>query len=112
MKATPLPEILQQIAAITAMEPGQMSVIRQGPNGPYFNLQHRENGRNITEYIPTGQVALVERNIAAYQQFTRLVGEYADQVAEQSRDERRAGLKKKRKISRTPKSSGKRKSSI
>ena len=111
MKATPLPPILDQIAAITAMEPGHMSIIRHGPNGPYYNLQHRENGRNVTEYIPAGQVPVVERNIAAYQQFTRLVEEYAEQIAEQTRNERRAGLKKKRKTVRTPKSSGKPRSS-
>jgi hypothetical protein len=110
MKTTPLPGILRQIASITAMEPGHLSVIREGPNGPYYNLQHRENGRNVTEYVPSGQVAEVERNIAAYQEFTGLVEAYAGRIVEETRRQRHAGLKKKRGIPRASKSAGRRRS--
>lgn len=111
MKHAPSPDILRQIAAISAMEPGRLSVIRQGPKGPYYNLQHHENGRNHTEYIPADQVPEVERNTAAYRLFIKLVDQYAGEVIEQTRRQRKEGLKKKPPIRRSSKSSNKKNSS-
>jgi hypothetical protein len=46
-------ERIAQLAAITRMKHSHLSVIRTGPNGqPRHNLEHRENGRNVSEYIP------------------------------------------------------------
>ena len=89
-------DILDQIAAIDRMERGKLSVIRQGPSGSYFNLQRREGGRNMTEYVPADQVARAQENIDAHTRFQSLVGEYVDLIATQSRLERKAGAKKKR----------------
>ncbi len=89
-------DILGQIASIDRMEPGKLSVIRQGPSGPYFNLQRREAGRNVTEYVPADQVAQAQENIDAHNRFQSLVGEYVGLIAAQSRLERKAGLQKKR----------------
>lgn len=88
--------ILEQISTIQRMERGKLSVIRQGPSGPYFNLQHRESGRNVTEYVPAEQVAQVQENIESYNRFETLVNEYGDILTEQSRQERKSGVKKKR----------------
>ena len=101
MKHKPMPPRIKQIAAVTRMEPGKLSVIRTGPDGrPYYNLQHRENGRNVSEYIPRDQVAAVEQNIAAYQHFRALVDEHVAEIAEISRNERKSSVKKKRRITK------------
>lgn len=88
-------QILQQIAKIQRMEPGKLCVMRQGPNGPYYNLQCREDGKTLTRYVPPDQVELVARHTANYQQFQALVDQYARLIIEQTRAERAAGLKKR-----------------
>ena len=78
MKTIPLPERVAQMATITRMERGHISVIRTGPDGqPYHNLQHREDGRNVTEYIPREELPAVQENVAAYEHFMKLVDEHA-----------------------------------
>lgn len=89
-------DLLEQIAAIERMERGKLSVIRQGPGGPYFNLQRREGGRNVTEYVPAEEVAQAQENIDAHQRFEALMEEYASVISAQSRQERKDGGKKKR----------------
>ena len=88
-------QILQQIAQIQHMEPGKLCVMGQGPNGPYYNLQCREQGKTLTRYIPGDQVALVAQHTANYQAFQALVSQYAQLIIEQTRAARTAGLKKK-----------------
>ena len=40
-----------EMATITRMERDHLSVIRTGLDGqPYYDLQHRENGRNVTAF--------------------------------------------------------------
>jgi uncharacterized protein DUF6788 len=88
-------QILQQIGQIQRMEPGKLCVIRQGPNGPYYNLQCREQGKTLTRYVPPDQVEVLSQHTANYQKFQELVGQYAQLIIEQTRAERTAGLKKK-----------------
>ena len=88
-------QLLQQIAQIQRMEPGKLCVIRQGPNGPYYNLQCREHGKTLTRYVPPAQVEVLTQHTANYQKFQELVGQYAQIIIEQTRAERIAGLKKK-----------------
>ncbi len=95
LKSTPH-DILEQIAAIERMERGKLSVIRQGPGGSYFNLQRREGGRNVSEYVPAEQVAQAQENIDAHNRFQSLVQEYENLITTQSRQDRKAGAKKKR----------------
>lgn len=96
MKTKAIPERFKQLAAITRMERGHLAIIRTGPDGlPYYNLQHRENGRNVTEYIPRDQVTTVEENIAAYERFKSLIDEHVNEISEISRQERKADIKKK-----------------
>jgi hypothetical protein len=88
-------QILQQIAQIQHMEPGKLCVIRQGPNGPYYNLQCREHGKTVTQYVSADQVEVLTQHTANYQTFQALVSQYAQLIIEQTRVERTAGLKKK-----------------
>ncbi len=107
MKNNPTSERIAQLAAIIRMERGHLSVIRTGPDGqPYYNLQHRENGRNVTEYIPRDQVTTVEDNIAAYERFKTLIDEHVEEISQQSRQERKAGVKKKRQTTKPSTSPG------
>ncbi len=86
-------QILQQIAQIQRMEPGKLCVIRQGPNGPYYNLQCREQGKTLTRYIPADQVEALSEHTANYHKFQELVGQYAQLIIEQTRAERIQGTR-------------------
>jgi hypothetical protein len=87
--------LLQQIAQISRMEPGKLCVIRQGPHGPYYNLQCRQSGKTLTRYVPRAQAQLVAAHTANYERFQGLVAAYVALVANQTRAEREAGFKKK-----------------
>jgi hypothetical protein len=92
--ATPQ-SLLRQISQIQRMEPGKLCVIGQGPHGPYYNLQCREQGKTLSRYVPGDQSAQVAEHTANYRRFQNLVGQYADLVVAQTRAEREAGAKKK-----------------
>lgn len=87
--------ILQQIADIQSMERGKLSIIKEGASGPFYKLQARENGRNVTRYIPREQAPAVQEAIEGYQRFEVLAEEYARQVITHTRTVRTAGFKKK-----------------
>ncbi|MDP3850342.1 MAG: hypothetical protein Q8Q59_07560 [Luteolibacter sp.] len=111
MKTTEIPGRIRQLAAITRMERGHLAIIRTGPDGqPYYNLQHRENGRNITEYIPRDQVATVEENIAAYEKFKSLIDGHVNEISEKSRQERKSDIKQKPRTAKPSTSPGRKKS--
>ena len=95
MKHSDAAQILQQITQIQHMEPGKLCRMRQGPNGPYYNLQWREQGKAISRYVPGDQVEQVTQNTANYQAFHALVDQYAQLIIERTRAERTTGLKKK-----------------
>lgn len=97
MKQSTSPQsLLQQIAQIQRMEPGKLCVIRQGPKGPYYNLQCREHGQPHSQYVRAGELELVRLHTANYERFRQLVTQYAELIVEQTRAERAAGAKKKR----------------
>ena len=77
------------------MEPGKLCVMRQGPNGPYYNLQWREEGKAISRYVPSDQVEAVAQHTANYQTFQDLVSQYAQLIIERTRAEQAAAFKKK-----------------
>jgi hypothetical protein len=95
MNHTSPAQILHRIAQIQHMEPGKLCVMRQGPNGPYYNLQWRQDGKAISRYVPSDQVEAVAQNTANYEQFEVLVTQYAQLIIEQTRAERTGGFKKK-----------------
>jgi hypothetical protein len=87
--------VLNDIAQIQHMERGTLSVIRQGPDGPYYNHQCDEEGRNVSRYVPSSQVSQVKEAIESYHRFQELAQQYAQLVVEKTRAEREAGSKKK-----------------
>ena len=95
MKAQNPAHILQQIAHIQRMEPGKLCLMGHGPNGPYYNLQCREQGKTLTRYVPADQVEVVIQHTENYKKFEGLVAQYAQWIIEQTRAERTAGAKKK-----------------
>ena len=96
MNAKPTPEsILQDIAQIQRLDRGTLSVIRQGPEGPYYNHQCYEDGRNVSRYVPGEQLADLKDALAGYQRFRQLVDRYVELMVEKTRAERQAGSKKK-----------------
>jgi hypothetical protein len=92
-------QLLQQIAAIPAMERGKLSAYsfknRPGATGPYHKLQHWENGANKTRYIPAEQVPAVQAALEGYQHFHQLTEQYAQLVITETR-QNIAGSKKKK----------------
>ena len=88
-------QVLQQIAQIQRMEPGKLCVIGRGPNGPYYNLQCRENGQPVSRYVPADQVAAVTQNTENFKTFEGLVSHYAGMIIDRTRAERSASAKKK-----------------
>lgn len=87
--------LLEQILQIRRMEHGSLSVIRQGPNGPYYNLNSWENGTNQCRYIPQAKVPEVQQAIEGYQKFQQLTEQYAQGLVEQTRAQLGIGVKKK-----------------
>ena len=96
MKTQITPEsLLQELAQIQRLDRGTVSVIRQGPAGPYYNHQCYENGRNVSRYVPAEQVPELQAALADYQRFQHLVQHYVELRVEQTRAQRQAGSKKK-----------------
>jgi hypothetical protein len=106
MNTKPTPEsLLQQIAQIRRMERGTLSIIRQGPDGPYYNHQCYEKGRNVSRYVTSSQVAGLQEALEEHRRFQQLVEQYVQLMVERTRAERLAGAKKKtRPISSWPQS--------
>jgi len=87
--------ILQELAQIQHLDRGTVSVIRQGPAGPYHNHQCYEKGRNVSRYVPAEQVAELQAALADYQRFQQLIKQYVELMVEKTRAERLGGSKKK-----------------
>jgi hypothetical protein len=87
--------LIEQILQIKQMEHGSISTVRQGPNGPFFNLNSWENGGNCCRYLPQEKVPAVQLAIEGYQRYQQLTQEYARQVVEKTRAELGIGVKKK-----------------
>ena len=96
MKTKPDPKILlQEAAQIPHLERGKLSIIREGPTGPFFNHQCRQDGKNVSRYIPRDQAPSVQEAIDGYARFQTLIGQYVDQIVDQTRAEIAADSKKK-----------------
>ena len=87
--------LIEQILQIQRMEHGSLSIIRQGPNGAYYNLNSWENGKNCCRYLPQDKVPEVQRAIEGFQKYQQLTEQYAQQIIEQTRAELKIGVKKK-----------------
>jgi hypothetical protein len=103
MKSDPdLQSILRDMAQIQRMVKGSLHVIRQGPSGPYYNLQFVENGKHVSRYVPADQVGPLCQAIDGYHQFTRLADEYSQLVIQRTRSELEGAKKKTRPSSSSP----------
>ena len=87
--------LLEQILQIQCMEHGSLSIVGQGPNGPYYNLNSWENGKNQCRYLPQNKVPKVKQAIEGYHQYQQLTEQYAQQIIEQTRAQLDIGVKKK-----------------
>lgn len=96
METNPTAEsILQQIAQIQHLDRGTVSVLRQGPQGPYYNHQCYEKGRNVSRYVPQEQVPQLQAAIEGYHQVQDLMEQYVQLMVEKTRAQRASGVKKK-----------------
>jgi hypothetical protein len=81
--------LLQQIAAIPAMERGTLCPYsfkeRSGVSGPYHKLQHWQDGKNHTRYVSAQELPAVQAAVAGYALYRQLTGQYADLVVEETR---------------------------
>src|SRR5216684_6436493 len=93
-KATP-ESILQQITQIQRMDRGTVSILRQGPQGPYYNHQCYEDGRNVSRYVPPEQVPDLKEAIGGHHRVQELMAQYVQLMVDKTRAEREAGSKKK-----------------
>jgi hypothetical protein len=86
--------LIAQAAQIPRLERGKLSVIRQGPEGPYYNHQFPQDGKYVTRYVPRDQVPAVQQAIDGYKEFHRLVERYVDEKVQETRADIAAGSKK------------------
>jgi hypothetical protein len=92
----PAPQsLLNDIAQIQRLDRGTVSVLRQGPQGPYYNHQCYEKGRNVSRYVPPEQVPELQAAIDGCRQVQELMAQYMQLLVEKTRAERAAGAKKK-----------------
>jgi|SRR5664279_2697812 hypothetical protein len=82
-------QLLHRIAAIPAMERGKLSSYsfkeRTGSAGPYYKLQHWQNGQNQTRYVPADELSAVEAALAGYVEYQQLTEQYAQLVIAETR---------------------------
>jgi hypothetical protein len=96
MNAKPTPQsLLNEIAQIQRLDRGTVSVLRQGPQGPYYNHQCYEQGRNTSRYVPADQVPELQAAIDGYHRVQELMAQYVQLLVEKTRAERAADAKKK-----------------
>jgi hypothetical protein len=88
--------LIAQATQIPHLERGKLSIIRQGPDGPYYNHQFPEHGKYVTRYVPRDQVPAVQQAIDGYKEFDRLMERYVDEMVQKTRAEIAAGAKKKK----------------
>ena len=87
--------LIEQILQIQRMEHGSLSIIRQGPNGPYYSLNSWEDGKNHCRYLPQDKVPEVQQAIEGYHKYKQITDQYAQQIIEQTRAQLNIGVKKK-----------------
>ena len=95
MNASKATQLGEKIAQIQRMERGKLTIMRQGPEGPYYKHQAWEKGKNLSRYVAYDQAAAVQEAIDGYQKFSELTEQYAQTVIDKTRAELAANSKKK-----------------
>ena len=85
--------LLEQIAAIPAMERGRLSL---HSSGRHQKLQCWQGGKNHTRHVAADELPAVESALAGYAQYRQLTEEYADLVIQETRQHIAAAKKKSR----------------
>ena len=86
--------LIEQAAQIQHLERGKLSIIREGPGGPYYNHQYRKDGKNVTRYVSREQAPAVQQAIDEHKKIDHLIEQYVDQMVEKTRTQIAAGSKK------------------
>lgn len=97
MPQTQKTRLLEQIAAIPAMERGKLSL---HSSGRHQKLQCCQEGRNHTRHVAADELPAVKRGLAGYSQYRQLTEAYADLVIQETR-QYIAAIKQKR-VAPTP----------
>jgi len=87
--------LFEQIANITRMERGKLTVMRETKEGCCYKLQAWEEGKNVSRYVAPDQADAVQQAIDGYHKFQKLTQQYAKAVIDQTRAELAAHSKKK-----------------
>jgi hypothetical protein len=74
--------LLQQMAAIPAMERGKLS---PHSSGRHQKLQCWQEGKNHTRHVPADELPAVRNALEGYAQFCQLTEQYADLVIQETR---------------------------
>ena len=99
-------QLLEQIAAISAMERGKLS---PHSSGRHQKLQRWQEGRNHTRHVAADELPAVQSALAGYAQYRHLTERYADLVIQETRQNIAAA--KKKSPARRPSSSRRKKKS-
>ena len=83
--------LLEQMAAIPAMERGKLSA---HSSGRHQKLQCWQEGRNHTRHVPADELPAVQSALAGYAQYRQLTEQYADLVIQETRQNIAAAKKK------------------
>ena len=83
--------LLEQIAAIPAMERGKLT---PHSSGRHLKLQSWQEGKNHTRHVSADELPAVQSALAGYSQYRQLTEQYADLVIQETR-QNIAAVKKK-----------------
>ena len=78
--------LLERMAAIECMERGKLC---QMTGRSHYNHQTWRDGRNEVRYVPVGEVQALQQAIEGYQLFMTLAEQYAEEVIQVTRRERK-----------------------
>jgi hypothetical protein len=98
--------LLEQIAAIPAMERGKLT---PHSSGRHLKLQSWQEGKNHTRHVSADERPAVQSALAGYTQYRQLTEQSADLVIQETRQNIAAAKKKNR--SRPPSASPRKKKS-
>jgi hypothetical protein len=91
---TKIQALLNEISALSTMERGKLTILREGPKGPYYSHQSWENGKNVCRYVPAKEVATLRESIANYQRYQDITDQYAKEVINRTRAQKAEHEKK------------------
>lgn len=93
MNSSEKQRLLEQIAAIPALERGKLS---PHASGRHQKLQCWHEGKNHTRHVPADQLPALQSALAGYAQYRQLTEQYADLVIQETRQTLTAAKKKTR----------------